>query len=98
MPKENKEPFVRLTTAREAAELSQKNLADVLGVDPVSVNRWEHGESRPSWEYLRKISKVLSVSIDYLLENDEVETFDAEETELILKAANLLNKKLRRKN
>ena len=41
MPKDDRVPFKRLTTAREAAELSQKALADILGVDPVSVNRWE---------------------------------------------------------
>ena len=97
MAKENKEPFTRLTTAREAAELSQKNLADVLGVDPVSVNRWEHGESRPSWEYLRKISKVLGVSIDYLLSNDEGDAFTKEETETILEAVKILQKKVKKK-
>ena len=98
MPKEDREPFKRLTTAREAADLSQKALADILGVDPVSVNRWEHGDSKPNWDYLRKLSKVLNVSIDYLLENDAVDTFNAEETEIILRAAAILNKKIKKKN
>ena len=97
MPKEVRVPFKRLTTAREAAELSQKALADILGVDPVSVNRWEHGDSKPNWDYLRKLSKVLNVSIDYLLENDAVDTFNAEETEIILRAAAILNKKIKKK-
>ena len=97
MPKDDRVPFKRLTTAREAAELSQKALADILGVDPVSVNRWEHGDSKPNWDYLRKLSKVLNVSIDYLLENDAVDTFNAEETEIILRAAAILNKKIKKK-
>lgn len=97
MPKDDRVPFKRLTTAREAADLSQKALADILGVDPVSVNRWEHGDSKPNWDYLRKLSKVLNVSIDYLLENDAVDTFNAEETEIILRAAAILNKKIRKK-
>ena len=97
MPKDDRVPFKRLTTAREAADLSQKALADILGVDPVSVNRWEHGDSKPNWDYLRKLSKVLNVSIDYLLENDAVDTFNAEETEFILRAAAILNKKIKKK-
>ncbi|MDY6391502.1 MAG: helix-turn-helix transcriptional regulator [Bacilli bacterium] len=97
MPKDDRVPFKRLTTAREAADLSQKALADILGVDPVSVNRWEHGDSKPNWDYLRKLSKVLNVSIDYLLENDAVDTFNAEETEIILRAAAILNKKIKKK-
>ena len=97
MPKDDRVPFKRLTTAREAAELSQKALADILGVDPVSVNRWEHGDSKPNWDYLRKLSKVLNVSIDYLLENDAVDTFNAVETEIILRAAAILNKKIKKK-
>ena len=100
MAKENDEriPFKRLTLAREAAELSQKALSDILSVDAVTVNRWEHGDSRPNWDYLRKLSKVLNVTIDYLLENDAVDTFTVEETDLILRAAAILNKKMKKKN
>ena len=98
MAKDERVPFKRLTLAREAAQLSQKALSDILSVDAVTVNRWEHGESKPSWDYLRKLSKVLNVTIDYLLENDAVDTFTVEETDLILHAAAILNKKMKKKN
>ena len=97
MPIQNPEQWKRFTAAREAAELSQKALADILGVDPVSVNRWEHGNSRPSWEFLRKISKALNVSIDYLLENDDGDFFNEEETESLLRTAEIIQAKVRRK-
>lgn len=96
--KDERIPFKRLTIAREAAGLSQKALSDILSVDAVTVNRWEHGDSRPNWDYLRKLSKVLNVTIDYLLENDAVDTFTVEETDLILRAAAILNKKMKKKN
>ena len=96
--KDERIPFKRLTIAREAAGLSQKALSDILSVDAVTVNRWEHGDFRPNWDYLRKLSKVLNVTIDYLLENDAVDTFTVEETDLILRAAAILNKKMKRKN
>ena len=94
MPREERIPFERMTAAREAANMSQKRLAEILGVDPVSVNRWEHGESRPNWEILRKISEALNVSIDYLLSNDRFDTFTKEETETIRDAVSILSKKV----
>ena len=93
MPIQDPEPWERLTTARESKNMSQKALADILSVDPVSVNRWEHGNSRPDWENLRKISKALGVSIDYLLSNDDMEIFDADETATLLKAASIIKAK-----
>lgn len=63
----------------------------------VSVNRWEHGNSHPSWEYLRKISKTLNVSIDYLLENDDGDFFSQEETESLLRAAEIIRSKVKKK-
>ena len=97
MPIQDPQPWERLTKAREAKGLSQRALADALKVDPVSVNRWEHGNSRPNWEYLRAISKALSVSIDYLLENDDGDFFDAEETESLLRTAEIIQSKVRKK-
>ena len=94
MPIQNPQPWLRLTAAREKAQMSQKALADALGTDPVSVNRWEHGNTRPSWEYLKRIANILGVSIDFLLSNDEGDFFNEEETEAIIKATSILQKKV----
>lgn len=97
MPIQNPEKWVRLTQARESKNMSQRALADIIGVDPVSMNRWEHGNSRPDWDNLRKLSKALGVTIDYLLSNDDMELFDAEETATLLNAAMIINKKVAKK-
>ncbi|AIW03662.1 transcriptional regulator [Bacillus phage Pascal] len=59
---------------REKAGMSQVELADKLGIDKSTVNRYEKGGRQPSVEMLYKISKVLNVSIDNLIkgvkEND----------------------------
>ena len=94
MPIQNPEKWVRLTQARESKNMSQRALADIIGVDPVSMNRWEHGNSRPDWDNLRKLSKALGVTIDYLLSNDDMELFDAEETATLLHAASILSRKV----
>lgn len=97
MPIKDPEPWERLATARESKLMSQKALAEIIDVDPVSVNRWEHGNSRPDWDNLRKLSKALGVSIDYLLSNDDMGIFNAEETDTLLEAARIVQKKVIKK-
>jgi transcriptional regulator with XRE-family HTH domain len=47
--------------------LSQKQLADRLGIHKSSVNAWESEKSQPSLVYLVRLSDIFSVSTDYLL-------------------------------
>lgn len=57
----------RLAEARKNAELSQKELADALGVDKSTVTKWETGDRRITIGDLIKVASVLKVSTDYLL-------------------------------
>ncbi|MDM8005506.1 MAG: helix-turn-helix domain-containing protein [Phycisphaerae bacterium] len=47
-----------ITALREALGLTQKELADKLGVDKMSVSRWERGAIRPSEESLAALNKL----------------------------------------
>ncbi len=44
--------------------LTQKALADAVGVHPVQVSSWERGEFRPNMENFRKLCEVLGVTPD----------------------------------
>ncbi|MBD2782929.1 helix-turn-helix domain-containing protein [Xenorhabdus szentirmaii] len=57
----------RLRLLREARNLSQVRLAELLGVDPRAYNRWEKGASAPHLETVIKIADVLLVTIDELV-------------------------------
>jgi DNA-binding transcriptional regulator YiaG len=46
----------RLKTYRRLHGLSQRRLAAILGVDPMTVGHWEQGASRPNAAYLDRIS------------------------------------------
>ena len=60
----------RLTKAREAAGLSQAELARRVRMSPITINKWEHGEA-PEYVYtFLTLSKVLDVSLDYLFYNE----------------------------
>lgn len=60
-----------LRSARKKMFNSAQELADVLGVNRVTVANWETGKSLPSTEMLHRIAEVLHVSVSYLLGESE---------------------------
>lgn len=57
----------KLKLLRSKYGLSQKQVADKLGVSPSIVSGYETGERTPSTEILLSISYLYNCSIDYLL-------------------------------
>lgn len=66
----------KIRELRLARNLSQVELAKILGVSKQSVSNWENDNIQPSVEMLVKISSVFSVSTDYLLGLDSGEYID----------------------
>ena len=52
---------------RKDKELTQEQLAEVLGVSPQIVSRWENGVSQPRLELLLTIAAYYETSVDTLL-------------------------------
>ena len=50
-----------LRTARRALGLTQRDLGQLLGVDPATVPSWETGRHRPTWKLLARLRTVLEV-------------------------------------
>ena len=61
---------------RQAAGLSQVQLAAKLNVSKQSVSNWENNNIMPSIDMLIRISKTFSVSADYLLGLDDQRTLN----------------------
>lgn len=57
----------RVRYARKGARLEQKELAQILSVNPVSVSRWETDKRVPDLETLQKIADATGVSLAELL-------------------------------
>jgi transcriptional regulator with XRE-family HTH domain len=51
----------RLRELREAAELTQQELADKVGVKREAIARWEGGKREPSWGYVLALASALGV-------------------------------------
>ena len=60
----------KLKEARKQAGLSQEQLAEKLSVSRSAVAKWESGKGIPDVENLKGISKLLNISIDYLLDDE----------------------------
>ena len=68
----------RLAAARDAAGLTQDQLAKRLGVKPKTLRGWENDVSEPRANKLQMMAGVLNVSIPWLL-TGEGQSFEEEE-------------------
>jgi transcriptional regulator with XRE-family HTH domain len=67
----------RLRAARRGAGLTQKQLADALGVDAITVSRWEREVTTPSLSRLRRVAEVTGMTVSDLVRAPDAKTADA---------------------
>lgn len=75
MPKSNEQSKVigkNIKAARAIRGLSQRDLAEKLGIAFQNLSVWENGKGSPSAQYLIKLSEVLNFSLDQLTSADGV--------------------------
>ena len=58
----------KIAQLRQKANLTQKQLADELGISPQSVSKWENLVAMPDITLLPKIGEILGVTIDELFD------------------------------
>lgn len=58
---------VRLKQLRQKNKLTQRELADILGLKPTAISNYESKRNEPSFDKLVALSKYFDVSCDYLL-------------------------------
>jgi transcriptional regulator with XRE-family HTH domain len=56
----------RVKALRIIKKVTQKEVAEGIGVNPVSVQRFEYGSVRPSLDTLIALADYFDVSLDYL--------------------------------
>lgn len=61
-----------LRAARLSSGLTQRELAEKLGVVPSCYANWEQGRTQPDLSALCRIVKILDLSFDELFEFDEI--------------------------
>lgn len=79
----------RLRAIRVEHNLTQKNLADVLGIDRTTYTLYETGATTPSPDTLYKLSLMYDVTVGYLMgveENYPVRKLDGLKSQALLSA------------
>jgi len=84
----------KLQNLRKIKHMSQEELASKITVSRQAVSKWELNESVPDTENVIQISKVLGVSIDYLLD-DEINTI--EDIPIVKETSKRLTRELKNK-
>ncbi len=78
----------RITQLRKQFNLSQEELAKKIGVSRTIIGNYERNTNTPSIEVLIKIAKTFNVTVDYLIGETELSSYDKD----ILKRIEDINK------
>jgi len=61
-----------LKSLRKNADLTQDEIAEMLGVSPQSVSKWERGDTYPDITLLPSIANIFKISVDALIGMDRI--------------------------
>lgn len=59
----------RIAQYRKQANLTQKDLGDMLNISPQAVSKWENGQAEPDASTIIKLCEIFKISTDELLGN-----------------------------
>ena len=61
----------KIKKSREEKKITQVEVAEVLGVKPSTISKYENGTLEPNIESLKKLAELFETSVDELLREDE---------------------------
>lgn len=61
----------KIKTYRENKNMTQNEVADILGVKPATISKYETNTLEPNIESIKKLSEIFEISIDKLLKDEE---------------------------
>ena len=64
--------LINLKKLREESSVSQRSLAEAVGVSQQSINKYENHNIEPDIETLMRISDFFETSVDYLIGHSDV--------------------------
>lgn len=63
----------KIKTLRKGQGLSQEGLGEKIGVDRSNISAWETDKAEPRWTNVKAMAKLFGVSIEQLLEEEEIQ-------------------------
>lgn len=71
--KERKQIGARLRARRLQLNITQRQVADALKIEPASVSGWERGTASPSLNHQTKLANLLDVSLEWILTGQDAQ-------------------------
>ena len=59
-----------IKSRRQSIGMTQKQLAELLGVTDVTISRWESGQRQPMWYQFVKLCEVLGMELERFVEKE----------------------------
>lgn len=56
---------------RELNKMTQKDVAEILGVEPATISKYEAGTIEPSIESLKRLAETFNITVDELIKDEE---------------------------
>lgn len=63
----------KIAEMRKKHHMTQNDLAETLFVTHQAISKWENGKSIPNLEILYELTKLFNITIDYLLDDNELD-------------------------
>ena len=80
-----------IKTLRKSKDMTQDEVAEILGVSPQSVSKWERGDTYPDITLLPSIANLFNISVDSLLGMEKIND-DKAKNAVFLEGQRLLRK------
>ena len=72
----------RIIASRERKKMTQKDIAEILEVEPGTISKYESGMIEPNIESIKRLAETFGITIDELLKNED-EKFDISKIDIL---------------
>ncbi len=72
----------RIKVYRESKKMTQKDIAEILEVEPGTISKYESGMIEPNIESIKRLAETFGITIDELLKNED-EKFDISKIDIL---------------
>lgn len=85
---------------RKEKNMTQQELADILGITDRAISKWENGRGMPDLSLIKPLCQELGITINELLSGERIskDNYQKKSEENILKTINYTDNKLKKKN
>ena len=79
----------KIKTYRENKNMTQSEIAEILGVKPTTISKYEAGTLEPNIESLKKLSEIFEISVDELIKDDKFDISNVNILEILKEQKNM---------